>query len=345
LQGEKVMADEKNRKVNPNTADEEMLLELPGIGPALAKRIIAARPFSRADDLQNIRGFGKAAFERVEPYLSLVETEVDDQTDLEKVDLETAFNQGPEASEAEKLETAVLSSSDRPNRTVKRSEVVRMIVVGGVVTLILSVLTTLAIISGINSTLDFNRLRAVRQLQDEMNQVQRDQETLSSITTPNPTQTIASSSTELPNEDMEPTPDETINFARDLEDFDPTNFDHPTKIDNRWFPLLPGTQFVFEGFTEEGGRQIPHSIIFTVTDLTKEIANVRTVVAWVVDYSDGVVVEAELAFYAQDNDGTVWFLGEYPEVYERGKLVEAPAWISGFKGARAGIVMKHNPEV
>jgi hypothetical protein len=139
--------------------------------------------------------------------------------------------------------------------------------------------------------------------------------------------------------------EETIDFERDLEDFHPNDFDDPTDIDNLWFPLRPGTQYVYEGITEQGGREIPHKIVFNVTDLTKEIAGVRTVVAWVLDYSDDELVEAELAFYAQDNDGNVWFLGEYPEVYELGKFVEAPAWITGFKGARAGIVMKAEPKV
>ena len=130
----------------------------------------------------------------------------------------------------------------------------------------------------------------------------------------------------------------------EFEDFDPNNFDNSTNIDNEWLPLKPGTQWVFEGFTIEAGLTIPHRLIFTVTDLTKEIQGVRTVVAWVEDYSDEQLVEAELAFYAQDSDGNVWFFGEYPEVYENGKFVEAPAWIAGFKGARAGISMKAEPQ-
>ena len=109
--------------------------------------------------------------------------------------------------------------------------------------------------------------------------------------------------------------------------------------------MTPGSQSVFEGLTEEGGRQIPHSIIFTVTDLTKEIMGVRSVVAYIVDYSDDQLVEAEIAFYAQADDGTVWFMGEHPEVYEDGVMVEAPTWIPGFKGAQAGIVMKAQPEL
>jgi len=104
-------------------------------------------------------------------------------------------------------------------------------------------------------------------------------------------------------------------------------------------------EYVYEGFTREGDNQIPHSIIFTVTDLTKEVEGIQTVVAYILDYSDGALVEAEIAFYAQDNDGNVWFMGEYPEVYELGEIVEAPAWIPGFKGAKAGIVMKEDPQL
>jgi hypothetical protein len=163
--------------------------------------------------------------------------------------------------------------------------------------------------------------------------------------TPTEALIIPSTGTEMPEVGEAPTPEATIDFARDLEDFNPDNFDHPTQFDNPWFPLRPGTQFTFAGIAVEGGRALPHNIIFTVTDLTKEIAGVQTIVAWVLDYSQDELVEAELAFYAQDNDGNVWFLGEYPEVYERGKFVEAPAWITGYKGATAGIVMKADPQV
>jgi hypothetical protein len=109
--------------------------------------------------------------------------------------------------------------------------------------------------------------------------------------------------------------------------------------------MTPGTEYVYDGFTREGSNQIPHKIIFTVTDLTKEIEGIQTVVAYILDYSDGELVEAEIAFYAQDNDGNVWFMGEYPEVYELGEIVEAPAWIPGLKGAKAGIVMKADPQL
>jgi hypothetical protein len=132
---------------------------------------------------------------------------------------------------------------------------------------------------------------------------------------------------------------------KEFEDFDPNNFDRSTNIDNEWFPLKPGTQFVYEGYTEEDGERIPHRVVFTVTDLTKVIDGVRTVVVWDRDYSAGQLEETELALFAQGNDGNVWHLGQYPEVYEEGKLVEAPTWIHGIEGARAGITIKAKPQL
>jgi hypothetical protein len=148
----------------------------------------------------------------------------------------------------------------------------------------------------------------------------------------------------------EPSPEattvsETEPTEKEWEDFDPNNFSNPTNIDNEWFPLKPGMQYTFEGVTEEGGETLPHRVITIVTNLTKVIDGVRTVVIWDQDFSEDKLVETELAFFAQDNDGNVWRLGEYPEVYELGELVENPTWIHGLKGAKAGIIMTADPQV
>jgi hypothetical protein len=127
-------------------------------------------------------------------------------------------------------------------------------------------------------------------------------------------------------------------------DFERARFDDPTHIDNRWLPLKPGTQLVYEGsaIVDEGGRQ-PRRVVTTVTDLSKVIDGVRTLVISEKDYTAGQLSEPELAFFAQDKAGNVWLVGEYPEEYEDGKFDKAPAWISGQKGARAGIAMLAEP--
>lgn len=129
-----------------------------------------------------------------------------------------------------------------------------------------------------------------------------------------------------------------------LDTFDPANFSNSAVIDNQWLPLQPGNHWVFEGNTIEDGESIPHRIEFTVTELTKEIAGVETAVAYILDFAEDELVEAEIAFYAQDNDGNVWYMGEYPEEYENGEFVEAPTWIAGVGTAKAGIKMQSDPQ-
>jgi hypothetical protein len=128
-------------------------------------------------------------------------------------------------------------------------------------------------------------------------------------------------------------------------DFDANNFGRSAVIDNEWAPMAPGTRWVYEGISIDEGKRIPHRIEFTVTDLTKEIQGVQTVVAWIVDVSDGAIVEKEIAFYAQDNDGNVWYFGEHPEEYKNGVFDLAPTWIAGFEDARPGVKMWADPQI
>jgi len=131
-----------------------------------------------------------------------------------------------------------------------------------------------------------------------------------------------------------------------LEAFDAAQFDAPTAVTNPWMPLKPGTRWVYEGVTvEDDGTIVPHRFESIVTDLTKEIGGVSSVVVWDLDFSDNELVEAELAFFAQDKEGNVWRMGEYPEEYDEKKLVGHPSWIHGIEEARAGIMMKATPTV
>ncbi len=129
------------------------------------------------------------------------------------------------------------------------------------------------------------------------------------------------------------------------EGFEPATFSAPTVIDNPWLPMEPGTRMVFEGFTREGSETLNHRLIFIVTDLVKVIDGVPSLIRWDVDYSDGEMVETEIAFYAQDDEGTVWRMGEYPEEWEEGEFIIAPAWLAGSEDARAGIAMPARPRV
>ena len=127
-------------------------------------------------------------------------------------------------------------------------------------------------------------------------------------------------------------------------DFDRGDFPAAAKVDNRWYPLTPGTQYVLEGRSSRGRGRLPHRVVFTVTDLTKVVDGVRSMVMFDRDYNGGVLAEAELAFHAQDEAGNVWNMGEYPEEYEDGKFSGAPdTWLTGTAAAKAGILMRVAP--
>ena len=133
-----------------------------------------------------------------------------------------------------------------------------------------------------------------------------------------------------------------------LPDFKAGNFPHKPRVDNTWLPMEPGTRSEFSGTVKDLTTSPPevhtHRIVSIVTGLTKEIDGVRTVVLWDRDYSDGVLEESELAFFAQTEKGAVWLLGEYPEEFDAGKFAGAPStFIAGVDKARAGIVMLAHP--
>jgi hypothetical protein len=132
---------------------------------------------------------------------------------------------------------------------------------------------------------------------------------------------------------------------KEFEDFNRGHFDQPTNIDNQWFPLKPGTRYTWEGTTVDGQEMDQHRVVFTVTDLTQVIDGVRTVVCWCQDFAEGELIEAEICFFAQDNDGTVWLMGEYPEIYEDGEFLEAPCWMHGALDGKAGISMPGDPRL
>ena len=138
----------------------------------------------------------------------------------------------------------------------------------------------------------------------------------------------------------QPAPTESL-----TETIDYGNFTDPTVIDNTWFPLRPGTKLVHKGAGNVDGVRTPHRVVMVVTDMTKVIDGVRSLAIYELDYNVDDLVEAELAFFAQDDDGNVWHLGQYPEVFEEGKLVETPVWLAGQRDAKAGITIKAQPHI
>ena len=75
LAGENIASIITIQKVNLNRALKSELITLPGIGPALADRIIAYRyefgTFKTIDDLRNVKGVGDKSLEKIRLYFEL----------------------------------------------------------------------------------------------------------------------------------------------------------------------------------------------------------------------------------------------------------------------------------
>ena len=117
-----------------------------------------------------------------------------------------------------------------------------------------------------------------------------------------------------------------------------------TEIDNPYLPMVPGTRRVFR---ETGGDGAAQKVVVTVTSRTKRVAS--GVVARVVRDTvteRGQVVEDTFDWYAQDDRGNVWYLGEDTTEYEDGRPVtKEGSWEAGVDGAQAGIIMPARPRV
>ena len=125
-------------------------------------------------------------------------------------------------------------------------------------------------------------------------------------------------------------------------ELDPAEF--TTQIDNPYWPMIVGSRWVYSETDSEGADQ---RVVVTVTDRTKKIANgVEARVVRDVVTEDGVPTEVTDDWYAQDAEGSIWYMGEDTTEYENGKPAsKSGSFEAGVDGAEAGIIMPAEPEV
>jgi hypothetical protein len=123
---------------------------------------------------------------------------------------------------------------------------------------------------------------------------------------------------------------------------DPADF--TTNIDNRYWPMKPGSRWVYRETDPEGTKQ---RVVVTVTHKTKRIANGITArVVHDAVTERGRPVEVTDDWYAQDKAGNVWYLGEHTTEYQNGKPTTTEgSFEAGIDGAQAGVIMPARPTV
>jgi hypothetical protein len=124
--------------------------------------------------------------------------------------------------------------------------------------------------------------------------------------------------------------------------FHPGNFHHPTEINNRWFPIAPGATWLWQGEY----RGLPYVLEQWVPNDTRLIDGVVARPVIDKDTVSGTVIGGAIDYYAQDDDGNVWYLAEETTHYVNGQLTDhADSWVAGLKGARPGIFMPAVPRL
>ena len=123
-------------------------------------------------------------------------------------------------------------------------------------------------------------------------------------------------------------------------------FSDPTDIDNRYYPLTEFERCVLRG-KEDGARV---RVVRRPLDRTKRFMHngepVHAAVIKDTEFEDGELVERTFDYFAQDDRGTVWYLGENVDEIENGKVVgHGGAWLYGKDTDKMGVGMPANPQV
>jgi hypothetical protein len=122
---------------------------------------------------------------------------------------------------------------------------------------------------------------------------------------------------------------------------DPAQFVH--RVDNPWFPLIPGTTYVYRGVKDgKASRDVVR-----VTRTTKRILGVPCVAVDDRLYLNGRLGERTTDWYAQDRRGFVWYFGEATaELDAAGKVTSREgSWQAGMHAAQPGVIMPAHPRV
>jgi hypothetical protein len=111
---------------------------------------------------------------------------------------------------------------------------------------------------------------------------------------------------------------------------------------NPYYPLKPGLVLRYRG--RDGAERFRERV--AVTHHTKMVDGVRArVIHDVLRRADGTVAEATHDWYAADNRGNVWYLGEATATYSRDGRVTGRegSWQAGVNGAVPGLIMPADP--
>ena len=128
-------------------------------------------------------------------------------------------------------------------------------------------------------------------------------------------------------------------------------FSHPRDIDNTWLPLAKLKQDILEG-SEDGKKTRVERTLKPEVHKTFKVAGQKVESLCMEDriFVNGVIAEAALDYFAQDDAGTVYYLGEEVDEYdEHGRLAKHnppdDAWLTGKDTIVPGVIIPAHPKI
>lgn len=123
----------------------------------------------------------------------------------------------------------------------------------------------------------------------------------------------------------------------------PQHFTSSTALTNPYFTFEAGKTYIYEGQTEDG---LEHTEVRRLEN-TRVVMGITCVVVNDKVWLNGTLIEDTDDWYAQDNDGNVWYMGEDVDNFNNDGTFKdhGGAWEAGVDGAKPGIVMPANPQV
>jgi hypothetical protein len=122
-------------------------------------------------------------------------------------------------------------------------------------------------------------------------------------------------------------------------------FSDPTSVHNPLFPIADLHSAILLGNDEGHPLRIETVLLPGTKTIDVEGKAVDTLTSQFVSYLDGRIHEVALDWYAQDDDGNVWYFGEDVFNYEDGVVADTDGtWLAG-KDGPAGMIMPAHPRV
>jgi hypothetical protein len=122
-------------------------------------------------------------------------------------------------------------------------------------------------------------------------------------------------------------------------------FSHPTRITHPLFPVTEARQVVQLGHEGAAALRIEVTRLPERKTIHWNGRDIEAVVSQFVGYSDGRILEVARDYFAQADDGSVWYLGEDVDNFEHGVVIDHEgSWLAGQDGP-PGMIMPAHPRV